>query len=414
MTTKTQASNEPTVLGKEKDTDWSQVKPEEGLSHLPVFSSNLGHIPGTIKHWDGEVNKRKQEILNWNNRSTVQKTLGQLTKVAPESVSGEDIAQYCSFAPVLKMVQTLKKDPLDYKTRLQLVSVIIEKTKGLPVEAYRALLLQATVAHTFKMFSMQGIQVALAAQETYLQQLQAKCRHDSRILKLHNKDKEDKELEQLQNLIHRNLSILEKYLEHTTKDGETAQYQFKEVFRIEDIKEILLGQGKKKKDLLSYGPAVVHHLRHHTLLLSCVHDISDIMLKIEQHNPIGYFLKGRIHMSEMKLRLSRYQAGLRSEVNKKNIQQLFKQTYYYYGQAVRLSGGLYKKGSNELTILLEYVNTLRYFIHIIAEIIQLKMPQSWVIDNLKRAMMLLRQSRSDDPKVADLLAMLDNDLESWQ
>ena len=140
------------------------------------------------------------------------------------------------------------------------------------------------------------------------------------------------------------------------------------------------------------APIIVHYLRYHSLFFPNVHQISDLLVKVDGRHAIGYFLKGRVHMSEMIFQISRYSTGQKSEQQKKDILELFKQVYHYYGHAVKRAGGHYSGGKNEITILTEYVGTLTYFSDTIAKILQIKIPKVWLIDNLSRAMMILRQS----------------------
>ena len=63
-------------------------------------------------------------------------------------------------------------------------------------------------------------------------------------------------------------------------------------------------------------------------------------------------------------------------LNGKMVKRIFNScliTYRQSSQAVRKAGGYYQSGSNELTILIEYVNTLRYFITTVASVIELIM-----------------------------------------
>jgi len=196
---------------------WSQTPPQEGLSLIDVEAQDIENIPGVALHWGEEIKKRKQEILEWDHGSFLKKTFTSLG--SNKGVSGEDIAKYTPVPPVFKLVKILKKNPLNYRSRVQLVS-LVSKGRDLPIEAYRALLLQITVAHTLGKFSIQGLQVAISVQTAYFRHLQAKCRHEIRLQRL-RKEKALRRgvvIEGMKNnwkkinpLIHRNINILSNY-----------------------------------------------------------------------------------------------------------------------------------------------------------------------------------------------------------
>lgn len=424
------ANHEKSGSKSEAGVDWSKKDPDAGVSYLPVYAQNIGNIPGTLKHWTGEIKKRKQEILEWKDRSLMTKATALLgTKSIHEGMDGEDIAHYNPIGPVKKLVQALKKNPMDYSTRIQLVSVIAKSKKDLPVECYRDLLLQATVAHSFGTFSIQGVQLANWIQSTYLKSLQAKCRHEKRMLKLKTEEgsskedlyaKQEGELKKIKFLIDQNTRVIEAYIFHTEKGVDLTKYQFNGLFSLqEDWSSFLTETSKKiqedtKQQIFIKANATIHYMRYQALLFPYSHELADAMIKMDADHPLGYFLKGRLYMSEMIFYVSRHGVGVKAENSKKAIQQLFKQTYHQYSHAVRKAGGHYQSGSNELTMLIEYVNALRYFITTVTNVIALTLPQSWVVDNLFRAAMLLRQTGAEDKQVRELLLNLQSDLEIWE
>ena len=405
--------------------DWSQTDPKEGVSHLHISAQNIGNVPGVLDHWDWDIKKRKKEILAWKKRSLLTKATSMLSKShAPKGVSGEDIAHYNAISPVIKLVEDLKRNPSDYETRIQLISSVAKSKQEISTEGYRDLLLQVSVAHTFGVFSIQGIQMANWVQMAYFQSLLSKCRHGLRILELRTEggpirdaDSGQKEiLEKIKNLIDQNLRILQTYIIHAGKGETPTNHPFKGIFRIEDNwDKILSGESSpdEKNELLLRANAIIHYLRYHTLISPYAHLIPDTLVKMEPNHPLGYFLKGRILMSNLVYRVSRYGAEGITENSKKNVQIMFKETYHQYTQAVKKAGGHYKSGSHEMTILIEYIRALRFFINKVAETIKLKLPKPWVIDNLSRAMMLLKQTGSNDKEILNLLYELEYDLKGW-
>ncbi len=403
--------------------DWSQVNPKKGLSHLEVDELDISHLPGLVDHWDGELKKRKKEILEWTDRTTMQKAMTYLgSNAMPKKVSGEVIAEYCSAVPVTKMVQALKKDPLDYKTRVQLVDFVVRKEQELPVEAYRELLLQVTVANLFNKYSVEGVQVALSAQTTYLKQLQGKCRHSERMWTMQatqheksNKNPAPKyNVEVVKPFLDRAVQLINRYLNHVMKGADGGKAAFTGIYKVPNLKDVLLNKNDAKQNVYSNIPPIVHRLRYHTLLSSAADELSELLIKVDKRKSLGYFLKGRLNMSALILGLCRYQEGENTAEDKKEIQRLFKEAFHYYEQAVKNAGGYYKGGSQELTMLLEYVNTLRYFIDTVAKVIRLKVPRGWVVDNLSRAKMLLKQTESDDQRVIHVLETLEEELKKYR
>lgn len=407
---------------------FSKSDPQDGINPLKVEGQHRGNVPGIVPHWEEEIKRRKQEILDWNDRSLLSKATGFLGKFknVPEGVCGEDIARFHPVAPAQKLVEQLKSNPEDYETRIELIDIVGKAQKNLTIEGCRLLLIHTAVAHSFGKFSMRGLLVAGQIQQIYLEQLQAKCRHDLRIIELRTEEGPQKgdvyeqqadQLDEMKYCMEQNIRLIQAYQGHAVKGKESIKYQFSGILMLHEVGETPEDSIKKEEDFkhesFSRVSAAVHYLRYQVLFLKHAHDFADALIHIDSTHPLGYFLKGRIHLSELIFRTAQYGAGGQSEDGKKSVQQIFKQTYHHYSQAVKMTGGHYQKNSKELTMLIEYVQTLRYFILTVSKVLQLKLPKAWVVDNLLRASLLLKQAGDEEPRIDELVKQIEMDLKVW-
>ncbi len=165
--------------------------------------------------------------------------------------------------------------------------------------------------------------------------------------------------------------------------------------------------------LFKVGVSIVDYLRYHTLLFGVTFQLPELMIRAEKEHALGYFLKGRIYLSKLVFTLCRYEVGTKTDSLKKEIQILFKSTYHCYTEAVRKAGGHYGEGENDIEMLIEYANVIRTFLHKIAKSINIKVPKTWAVDNIKRAVQLLKQAESDHDSVQSLLSDLGADIEKY-
>ncbi|MBF0240451.1 MAG: hypothetical protein HQM12_22335 [SAR324 cluster bacterium] len=274
------------IFGK----DWESSDPKEGLTHLKIIAKNIGNIPGLVTHWEGDIKKRHDEILKAKNATFIMRAKamlgGKFGKLYWEGVTGEDLAQHHPTKTATDLVERLKTDPMDYQARIALVTLLGQTGRELPVEVYRTMLLQSTVANTFGVFSIPGIQVALWAQNTYLNQLQAKCRHDVRTIenkiilakKATGTEEQIKTLERLKAVINRNIRVIQEYMTQAAKATELSKFMFTEMFDINDIERQLNSDQSKpelKQHLYVKAYAIIHFLRYHLLLQTYAVDITD-------------------------------------------------------------------------------------------------------------------------------------------
>jgi len=405
--------------------DWSKINTSQGVSNLKIVSQNLGNVPGLVPHWNAEIEKRREAILEWKKRSFVNRAMSLLGKFAPQvppEISGEEIAKFHPTKVVSDQVELLKKDPCDCDARLQLVSAIGKSGRALTPEMFRLLILQSTVAHTFGVFSSKGVQTAIWAQTAYLNKMITQCREDS--LSYQNKVEEGdnvfaqqkKNIEQLIEMIRKHSNLIQSYLGHIGKTSEPGKKAYPGFLTVEEITSFEKRmQGKEhdevqheKNMIFTKSFATIHFLRYHLLLEKYAHELAEALIQLDPKHPWGYFLNARLYMSELVLTTLRYRAGEQSNHNKKQIQELFKLCYNQYGNAVNRA----KRGS-EFTMVIEYVSALHFFIQIATSRVGISLPRPWVADNLKKAMTLL-DTMKPDPKVTSLKQYLKDDLNFFQ
>ena len=410
------------ILGK----DWVAGKAGSGISQFMTHISNHAFVPGAVKQWDEDLQQRRDSIKGWKKRGLLR-----ITKKMPDTMSGQSILDFCSIPPAVKLVNILKKKPSDLEARLQLVAVVLNQRRDLPVEAYRELYLQAAVVQLFDKYSMRGMQLALSTQDTYLRRFQAKCRHGLRISEKEveeapaNEPMENKKVRDRKSMmIKKNINIIQSYLDHLQVVSDfikcpidklsTGTNSFKGTYQLPTLKEIVLNENREKAQLFQIGVSIADFLKFHTLVSGITFRFPELMIRSEKEHALGYFLKGRIYLSRLVFALSRYEAGTKTESLKKEIQSLFKSTYHSYTEAVKKAGGHYAAGENDIKILIEYANVIRTFLYSIAKTINIIVPKAWAVDNIKRALQLLKQAESDHVAIQLLLKELGKDIEQYE
>lgn len=390
--------------------DFSAVDPSEGLSRFKIRSEVIANIPGLVSHWEGDIKKRRREILEVKGGSFVNRAIsliGKVAKNASPAVTGEEIAKHHDVKQTAKLVEALKRNPTDYNARIELVKSVEAIGKDLEMEAYRDIMLQATVANTFGMFSVLGIKTALKAQITYLNKLQGKCNFD--LERLRYKNQGGKEHTKQENLIITNMRVLADYMMHANKGMDISKLKFKGYLSYREIKK---AEGPKATEqVMIKANSIIHTMRYHILLQPYAHELTSLIIKANPGNPMGYFFKGRIYMSQMVFAVRRYGAGGDVQKDKREIQELFKRVYHEYGLSVNKLTNDPKKKATEMSILFEYVTALLYFIQIATKLLSIDLPRPWLVENLKRMHALLKKNRAMNPvKISELMAQVESDM----
>lgn len=389
--------------------------PKEGITSLTIQASEIGNIPGTVNHWWHDLELRKKDIIEHANRTFIQRAVNKIMKDPLEAgTSGDELAKFHPLKKTEALVAELRAKPQDMLSRLELVHTIGQVNRTFPIEFYRAMLLQAMVACSFGEVSVQGLQIAVWAQNTYLQKLFSLCKdyRDKLQSNLDNIKNNEYSLRQRMPIegqikeVQRNIKILEAYQTHSQKveeerivgDWTVSLGEMQNVYLTDEENK------KEKSNIIKKIAGMVDIIRYIILLHPVAHEMLDLFIKLENKNPIGYFLKARICMSAMVFSVGLYQGGERNEKTKHQVQENFKKAYHQYGLAMKKMGRV-PQGTTHVSILIEYANIILYFYQIATVLLKIKLPIPWLQTALQRANKALLVAQESD-KVDDLQKLL--------
>lgn len=403
--------------------DWSKVDPSEGLRNLKISTENISNIPGMAPHWQGELEKRKKLIMNWKKRSFMFRAANLLSgkgrgKVN-DTVTGGDIGKYNPSDKVNEFMEALNKNPTNYEARILLSANIIKCKKEIPLEGYRDILLQATVANMFGVFSIPGLQTAVSAQCLYLTKFREKCDKDLERVNeklesfdigntTNTQENQKKVLLKLQSQIETNLMMISACLTQAEKGKDQAKYALASQFT---LKELTAKSGEKiaddaKKQIQTKAITVVQALRYLFLLHPIAHEVADVYINVFPYDPIGYFLKGRIFMSDLTFTVEKLKAGVQDKTYKALIQDAFKETYHNFGLAInRISDG--SPHPSDKSIVNEYAMAIHYFYNIANVILNIKIPRPWLREALTKVRVFLIRMKNKDNSSMRMLKLIE-------
>lgn len=406
----------------------AEVNAEEGISHLKIKAQEIGNIPGLIAHWRAEVNKRKKEIRAYKNTSFMQRTASLIKgeSVSP-SVSGEELSRYHPTKAALEKVKLLKRDPTDMMARLELVSIVAKSGRDLPIEVYRTLLLQATLACCFGEFSNAGLQMVIWTQDIYFSKLFYKCQGEALALSSKIEKEEGKnnafsrQSQGLKNhigMVTRNMEIIKSYQKQTEKALKESKAVHNTALHLDEITSFLLEVGGKEQrnrkqdekcmSIVKRAAELLLLLRVLPLLREETDKLSNHLKKLDENDPVPHFLEAKIQMTDLIFKVGMYKGGERTPEMINKIQESFKKTHNLYGLAVKKVGKL-PKTEMECNVLIEYANLMHYFYKISKTILGINLPVEWLGAVFPKAIKLL-QLIQEKGKVDGLMRDLHKDM----
>ncbi|MBF0276717.1 MAG: hypothetical protein HQM13_02950 [SAR324 cluster bacterium] len=375
-----------------------EIDPKAGMTELAIQADEIGNIPGTIEHWQHDIALRKKDIVKYTERTFMQRAAGILKRdLLSAGTNGYELVKFHPLKKNEELVKELKTNPQNALIRLQLVSNFGKVNRNFPVEFYRSMLLQSMVACSLGEISIQGLQIAIWAQNTYFQKLSKLCKDYLDKLKSNLEGIKDSDhsfrqrrpIEEKIKEVQRNINILRTYQEHANKPmKEVIGADF--TISLGEIQNTFLSTTGEKSDknskqmIVKKVTGVINILRYILLLHPNAHELVDLLIRLDNKNPIGHFLKARISMSAMVFSVGRYEGGERTAGTKKEVQEHFKEAYHQYGLAVKKMGKVVK-GTTQYSILIEYANIILYFYQIANHLLKIKLPKPWIQTAMQRA-----------------------------
>ncbi|MBF0278795.1 MAG: hypothetical protein HQM13_13425 [SAR324 cluster bacterium] len=254
---------------------FDSTAPEDGIGNVKIDAFSTGHIPGMIEHWHQEIKHRKQEILEFESRSSFERIINLFTSDEEyEDVTGEDLVDLHPSKKAQSLLEKIEAEPTDMMNRLELVSYLGLSGREFPLEVYRDLFLQATVACCFGELSNVGLRIVLWAQESYFVKHLALCKKMEVKLEkfLEQPDLDDVfrkqrvELIKSLNKVKQNKELLQFYKSFTNRGIKNLTTSLPISMSLEEINQLLLRtpppQTERKNRTLqkSLSPAVGNRL----------------------------------------------------------------------------------------------------------------------------------------------------------
>ncbi len=388
MSVSTQASSSIKEL---KSDDISQLDPSKGLPLSVVRMDDLSSIPGLLPHWKGEVEKRKKEILALQNVSFLKRAK-QLLKSgnSSDTVTGMELLRILDAnSKENKSTKALQADPLNCDERAHLISYIMKRTTSMGKEInlldMRALLLQAFVANSFGERSLNSLLALYQAHVSYLEL--AVKRNEITISELKTKN-HPREIQQKAQL---NKNMLSVYRNFIIRRIQKLIPQIKQLHldnnRLKKFDNNQENAAQKKTIMLRSAYYAVCIMRCFPMLKNETMEIVDLVVKLDQSDPLGWFLKGHVLAAEGELKFDQDRAGFRSQNIKGEMVRSIKESLENYGQALTKIPGNRYEGLN-YNILAEYIN----FLIFVCKFIQA--PIAWKKTYLNKAIGTLERSDS--------------------
>ncbi len=416
------------LFGK-SHTTLNDVPPEQGITHVKIRPNEVGNIPGMIEHWKEDIKRRRNEIINWKNQTFVQRATGLIKgkKLSPEA-TGEEIAKLHPTKNALDLVKKLKQEPTDMVSRLELVTIVAKSGRELPIEVYRTLLLQATVACTFEELSNVGLKNVLWIQDVYFSKLFFKSKAEMNSMEgtLKTASSQGREniysiqaskLRQYVNDIRRNMEIIKSYQKHAAKALET-QPMYATNLTFDEVTSFLLDEedqqknskkrDEKRKKLVKKATEIVLLIRAIPLLYDQAERLGSHFKKLDPNDPVLHFLQAKIAMSDLIYKVSQFQGGERTDVVRQGIQEAFKNTYQHYGVAVRKVGKM-PKTKMEFSIFIEYASLIHFFYKVAKHTLGMSLPREWLHSVFKKALESLQMVQESGP-IQDLIMDIRRDM----
>ncbi|MBF0238460.1 MAG: hypothetical protein HQM12_12195 [SAR324 cluster bacterium] len=409
-----------TIFGKTMDL--IRQPAEEGVSKHRIFSKDFGHVPGSMKHWTFELERRKKDIQEYNDSQFMRRAMALIGKKEDTAVTGRDLAKYVGPKNEQKknvMLANLGKNPTEALARITLAviaaepdRIYMEDGRNNTCEVHRLALLHATVACMLGTFNAKYLMAVLTIQYNYLERLRHKCFDDLAKLDAYYKSREGNEkfeaqIKSLEARIRRTMNYIAalQSLSNPSKLKHMDQGEY--ILTLEELKNIKFEGNDKKDDkrklIMNKSIRIISILKNMPLLLDEGHKLVDPLMQLEPNSPIPFFLKARLEKSKMLFANAQYEAGDQRKEIAKTIEESFRKAFTLYGKAKNIIGNR-AANNNECTILYEFAE-LPLFFYKIAPQMHLNLPKAWVNSVLKQSQKTLTIVSASNPGTPGLMQL---------
>ncbi|MBF0276330.1 MAG: hypothetical protein HQM13_01005 [SAR324 cluster bacterium] len=363
------------------------------LSQRKILPEDIGNIPGLIRLWTSDLERRQQGIQDWKERGLVERMSSLVASRSSDhhimEVTGEELMIHHPSKPVYALVRILKKNPRDSASRLRLVYEVKKSNRELSLNVYRSFVMQAATALSFCEFTPAGLQITIWAYGAYLSKL-LRVIHEKQ-MELEKKmspfisgtSAHKESLQTLSQALNVNKKIVQNYKEYLEQNADPKQI-IRTTFVLDDTADLGPNARKNTENLLLFKALkVVNILRAIPILHPTAHKVAQKMIQHYKYNSLAYLMEARIFSSEMRFAVKRYESGDYSKANREQIKEAFKQAHHFYGWGTKKLGTLPQK--KDIPILFEYANNIYQFYLICRDIIFFFAGNEWFAALLGKA-----------------------------
>ncbi len=349
--TKTNSNQTKSIFDQVFGRTFESIEPGEGIDPIKIDSTSIIHIPGVIKHWQEEIENRKNEILEFENRGFLERLVDRVSDDEEfDEASGDELYDISPTQRAEELMEQIEDDPTDMNKRLELVSFISYGRRDLSVEMLRDLFLQATVACCFGELSNTGLNIVLKSQEAYLKKLLRICRKDlTKLEKILEEpvtgnifSKQRKLIEDYHKKITRNMALIGFYLKYTTQGIQSLQTSFPVQLTLSEIEAFIDTGGKstssKKKPLYGKANLLVSTLRYLILLHDEAGKYVTLLSKVDNRHPLPSVISARLQRTRLVFLFHQYKAGDRTPQMFARIKEHFEHAHQQYIESLKKTG----------------------------------------------------------------------------
>ncbi len=373
--------------------DLDQTSPKKGLLHTQIALTDPGILPGAVPHWHSELERRKQEILmachpDWKQRAL--KYLGKAEKTP--QLTGQELLNWAPQQSTKKLVFKLEANPADYESRILLAIAVSHTNQNLPLEVYRAILLQIAVACHLNQVDTTSVRHLLNAQNNYLQhvqyQMSGEIQRLSHYVELasyghHTENRKDALLKVER--IRSNMDIIQGYRSilkrpYAQNGQEAVKVDFSTLAK--ELREASDASMLEEKFLI-----LALRMRSSLLIHKPLQKIAEVMMHALPESPLGAWMYARVYMGEIWFLALHYKSGDHRSGVTKQAYQCFENAYTYWKHAIKAMAKISPDLRNTLAV--EYAQCSYLFHNLMIRNIGNRYPLSEIKQRLVGARSLI-------------------------
>ena len=389
-------NKDKSIFDKAFGRSFETVDPGKGVEPVKIDSASIGNIPGAMEHWRKEIERRKKDIVRYENRGFFERVFDWVDDDEFEDASGDELYDIFPSDSLEKLMDRREDDPSEMGIRLEMVARVINSNKEFSIETHRDLFLQATVACCFGELSTTGLKTVFWTQQTYFAKLQQKSKEDlSKLERILEESKGTSIYARHLNLIKSyiqqirgNIELIKFYLSITAQGAKWLSSSLPAQLTLDEINSNV-GNARKKfrkhgDDLFKKAFIIISALRFSPLLHDEAKKYLDLLAKVDPQDPVTDLMSGRMNRIKLLYHIQHYQAGDRSTTAVKIIRDRFALAHQSYQNAVKKLKHV-SKSPRDSIILVEFARLIYDYYKFFEQVLRMKLPREWAVDYLTKA-----------------------------